>query len=58
MSLRPRTLPVGFIEPCLPTKAPQPPSDAEWLHEIREKVRRTWQKKRSVVDQLRLASIA
>jgi bifunctional non-homologous end joining protein LigD len=35
MSLRPRTLPAGFIEPCLPTKAPQPPSGAEWLHEIK-----------------------
>ena len=27
-------LPVGFIPPCLPTKAPTP-SGAEWLHEIK-----------------------
>ena len=25
----------GFISPCLPTKAPQPPSGPEWLHEIK-----------------------
>jgi hypothetical protein len=24
----------GFIAPCLPTNAPQPPSGEEWLHEI------------------------
>ena len=30
----PRTLPAGFIAPCLPTKAPTP-SGAEWLHEIK-----------------------
>jgi ATP-dependent DNA ligase len=35
MSLRPRALPVGFIAPCLPTRAPQPPSGAIWLHEIK-----------------------
>jgi bifunctional non-homologous end joining protein LigD len=35
MSLRPRTLPAGFIAPCLPTSAPQPPSGALWLHEIK-----------------------
>src|SRR5438067_2497833 len=33
--LRPRTLPTGFIAPCLPTRAPQPPSGAIWLHEIK-----------------------
>jgi bifunctional non-homologous end joining protein LigD len=32
---RPRTLPSGFIPPCLPTKAPRPPSGAMWLHEIK-----------------------
>jgi ATP-dependent DNA ligase len=31
----PRTLPAGFIAPCLPTSAPQPPSGEEWLHEIK-----------------------
>jgi hypothetical protein len=33
--LRPRTLPPGFIPPCLPTKAPRPPAGAVWLHEIK-----------------------
>src|SRR5438105_12161143 len=28
-------LPLGFIAPCLPTKAPQPPSGDAWLHEIK-----------------------
>src|SRR5271165_5314855 len=31
----PRALPAGFIAPCLPTNAPQPPSGEEWLHEIK-----------------------
>jgi ATP-dependent DNA ligase len=35
MSLRPRTLPAGFIEPCLPTSTKRPPSGAGWLHEIK-----------------------
>jgi bifunctional non-homologous end joining protein LigD len=35
MPLRPRALPVGFIEPCLPTDAPQPPSGTAWVHEIK-----------------------
>ena len=30
-----RTLPAGFIPPCLPMKAPKPPSGALWLHEIK-----------------------
>ena len=30
-----RILPAGFIAPCLPTKAPTPPSGALWLHEIK-----------------------
>src|SRR3974390_2390025 len=29
------TLASGFISPCLPTPAPQPPSGAGWLHEIK-----------------------
>jgi ATP-dependent DNA ligase len=33
MSL-PRTLPAGFIAPCLPTSAAQPPSGDGWLREI------------------------
>jgi ATP-dependent DNA ligase len=35
MSLHPRILPAGFIAPCLPSSAPQTPSGAEWLHEIK-----------------------
>jgi ATP-dependent DNA ligase len=25
----------GFVSPCLPTKAPRPPSGPDWLHEIK-----------------------
>jgi hypothetical protein len=32
MLSRPRTLPAGFIQPCLPMKAPKPPTGALWLH--------------------------
>jgi bifunctional non-homologous end joining protein LigD len=35
MPLHPRTLPAGFIAPCLPSSASQTPSGAEWLHEIK-----------------------
>ena len=28
-------LPTGFIAPCLPTSAAQPPSGALWVHEIK-----------------------
>ena len=35
MSLRPHTLPAGFIAPCLPSSAPQPPSGELWVHEIK-----------------------
>ena len=35
MPLHPRALPAGFIAPCLPTSAPQPPSGDDWLHEIK-----------------------
>ena len=28
-------LPLGFVPPCLPTKAPQPPTGDTWLHEIK-----------------------
>jgi ATP dependent DNA ligase domain len=34
-TLRPRVLSTGFIAPCLPSSAPQPPSGALWLHEIK-----------------------
>src|SRR2546425_12266627 len=35
MLSRPRIPPAGFIAPCLPSSAPQPPSGAMWLHEIK-----------------------
>jgi bifunctional non-homologous end joining protein LigD len=28
-------VPRGFVPPCLPTKAPQPPTGEGWLHEIK-----------------------
>ena len=31
----PRTLPTGFIAPCLPTKTDKLPSGGQWLHEIK-----------------------
>ena len=30
-----RTLPAGFIAPCLPTKTHKLPSGSGWLHEIK-----------------------
>jgi bifunctional non-homologous end joining protein LigD len=30
-----RTLPAGFIVPCLPTKTDRLPSGSQWLHEIK-----------------------
>ncbi len=35
MLSRLRALPAGFIAPCLPINAPQPPSGEQWLHEIK-----------------------
>jgi len=35
MLLRPSDLPAGFIEPCLPSSAPTPPSGELWLHELK-----------------------
>jgi hypothetical protein len=32
---RPRILPAGFIEPCIPTAARVPPAGPGWLHEIK-----------------------
>jgi ATP-dependent DNA ligase len=34
--LRSHALPAGFIVPCLPTSAAQPPSGEPWLHEIKQ----------------------
>ena len=30
-----RTLPAGFIAPCLPTKTDKLPAGGQWLHEIK-----------------------
>jgi bifunctional non-homologous end joining protein LigD len=30
-----RTLPAGFIAPCLPSKTDKLPSGSDWLHEIK-----------------------
>jgi bifunctional non-homologous end joining protein LigD len=30
-----KAMPPGFIAPCLPTKAQQPPSGERWLREIK-----------------------
>jgi ATP-dependent DNA ligase len=30
-----RTLPAGFIAPCLPTRTTTLPSGSQWLHEIK-----------------------
>src|SRR5262245_33894000 len=30
-----RTVPAGFIAPCLPTKTDKLPSGSQWLHEIK-----------------------
>ena len=35
MLSRPHTLPLGFVPPCLPTKASTPPYGGLWLHEIK-----------------------
>ena len=35
MLSRTRPLPSGFIEPCLPSSAGQPPSGPGWIHEIK-----------------------
>jgi ATP-dependent DNA ligase len=35
MLSHPRALPAGFIAPCLPSSAPQPPNGEDWLHEIK-----------------------
>ena len=34
-SLPPRTLPTGFVPPCLPTAAPSAPPSDQWWHEIK-----------------------
>jgi ATP-dependent DNA ligase len=31
----PKVLTNGFIQPCIPTRAPKPPSGPDWVHEIK-----------------------
>jgi hypothetical protein len=48
-----RTLPAGFIAPCLPTKTDKLPSGSQWLHEIKHDGFR-WARQRPIgVFQLR-----
>ena len=54
--LRMRTLPAGFIAPCLPTKTDKLPSGSDWLHEIKHDGFRVIARKLSVV--FRMNSIA
>ena len=35
LSVRTRSAPAGFIEPCLPSPADKPPSGSNWIHEIK-----------------------
>ena len=51
-----RTLPAGFIAPCLPTKTDKLPSGSDWLHEIKHDGFRVIARKLSVV--FRMNSIA
>jgi bifunctional non-homologous end joining protein LigD len=32
---RRRLLPPGFIEPCIPSRAPKPPAGSGWVHEVK-----------------------
>jgi bifunctional non-homologous end joining protein LigD len=50
----PRSLPAGFIAPCLPTKADKLPSGSDWLHEIKHDGFRVIARKRGA--QVRLYS--
>jgi bifunctional non-homologous end joining protein LigD len=25
----------GFVDPCIPSRAPQPPSGPDWVHEVK-----------------------
>src|SRR5262245_61677510 len=49
-----RTLPAGFIAPCLPTKTDKLPSGSQWLHEIKHDGFRIIARKKGV--QVRLYS--
>src|SRR5215831_7109226 len=49
-----RFLPAGFVPPCLPTKALEPPSGEAWLHEVKHDGFRIIARKRD--NQVRLYS--
>src|SRR5262249_18762294 len=49
-----RVLPAGFVPPCLPTKAQEPPSGPLWLQEIKHDGFRIIARKRD--NQVRLYS--
>jgi ATP-dependent DNA ligase len=48
-------LPLGFVPPCLPTKAPHPPTGALWLHEIKHDGFRIIARKDCALDVIRQA---
>ena len=35
LNSRTQSAPAGFIEPCLPSPADEPPSGSNWIHEIK-----------------------
>jgi ATP-dependent DNA ligase len=45
---------LGFVPPCLPTKAPQPPTGDAWVHEIKHDGFRVLARKDG--DRVRLSS--
>jgi ATP-dependent DNA ligase len=47
-----RTLPAGFIAPCLPTKTDKLPSGSQWLHEIKHDGFRIIARKTGSTDRL------
>ena len=51
-----RTLPAGFVAPCLPTKTHEPPSSRLSIHEIKHDGFRIIARKNG--DRVRLSSIA
>jgi hypothetical protein len=30
-----RIRPDGFVDPCIPSRAPKPPSGPDWVHEVK-----------------------
>ena len=48
----PRSLPAGFIEPCLPYPSKRPPVGPEWVHEVKHDGHRLMARRRC--DRVRL----